>query len=74
MVGSEPETGIVKRLDEKKPNGIVLGRYLNKTGERRYGAMALVKGAPGLIEILVTECDSEESSRGVIDAAIAPYL
>jgi hypothetical protein len=74
MVGSEPEAGLTVRLDERRPNGRVLGRYLDKAGERKFGAMALVRSDPGLIEILVTECDSEDHAREVIDAAIATYV
>jgi hypothetical protein len=74
MVGSEPEAGMTVRLDERKPNGRVLGRYLDKAGQRKFGAMALVRSDPGLIEILVTECDSEDRAREVIDAALATYL
>lgn len=74
MVGQEPEVGTIERTDEKKPNGLALGRYRDKqSGETRYGAIGLVKGEPGLIEILVTECDSEARSRELIGAAMAPY-
>lgn len=75
MVGSEPEPGLVERLDPDRPNGLVLGRYKDRdTSAMRFAAMALVKSKPGLIEILVTECESEERARELIGAAMAPYL
>lgn len=75
LVGVQPETGIVERLDDHPLAGIVLGRYLDgKTNAPRYGAMGLVKSRPGLLEIFVSECDSEAQSRELINAALAPYL
>lgn len=75
LVGAMPKTGIVERLDGHPLAGLVLGRYVdNKSNEQRYGAMGLVKARPGLVEILVTECDSEAASRELINAALAPYL
>ena len=75
LVGAQPETGIVERLDDHPLAGIVMGRYLDRnTNAQRYGAMGLVKAQPGLIEILVTECDTEAASRELINAALAPYL
>ena len=75
LVGVQPETGIVERLDSHPLAGIVLGRYLDrKTNTPRYGAMGLVKSKPGLLEIFVSECDSEPESRELIKAALAPYL
>ena len=75
LVGAQPETGIVERLEDHPLAGIVMGRYLDhKTNAQRYGAMGLVKSKPGLVEILVTECDTEAAGRDLINAALAPYL
>jgi hypothetical protein len=75
MVGKEPEPGLTERLSPDKPTGFVLGRYKDtNTDELKYGAMALVKSKPGLIEILVTECTTEQGARDLIGAAMAPYL
>ena len=75
LVGEMPETGLVERLDNHALAGLVLGRYVDrKSNGPRYGAMALVKSNPGLIEIFVNECDSEAESREVINAAMGPYL
>jgi hypothetical protein len=75
LIGATPETGLVERLDGHPLAGLALGRYVDpKSNERRYAAMGLVKAQPGLIEILVTECDSEAATRELINAALAPYL
>lgn len=75
LIGNEPETGIVERRDDHSLAGVVLGRYLDrKTATARYGAMGLVKGKAGLLEIFVSECDSEAQSRELVNAALAPYL
>lgn len=75
MVGDEPEPGLTERLDPDRPDGLVLGRYKDRdTKAQKYAAMALVKSKPGLIEILVTECDSEQAARDLARAALAPYL
>jgi hypothetical protein len=75
MVGDQPETGAVERLDDQKPNGFVLGRYRDrKSGDTKFGGMALLKAAPGIVKILVTECDTEQISRELTYAAMAPYL
>lgn len=75
LVGTEPEAGLTERLDPDKPNGYVLGRYKDRTtNAQKYGAMALFKARPGLIEILVTECDSEQTAKELIGAAMAPFL
>jgi hypothetical protein len=75
LVGKEPEPGVTERLSAEKPNGFVLGRYKDgNTNAQKYAAMALVKSKPGLIEILVTECDTEQAARTLIGAAMAPYL
>ena len=74
LVGKDPEVGTIERTDPGKTDGLALGRYKDKTsGETRFAAMALVKGDPGLIEILVTECETEQLSRDLIRAAMAPY-
>ena len=75
LVGAMPETGIVERLDNHPLAGVVMGRYLDRqTNAQRYGAMGLVKAQPGLVEILVTECDTEADSRELVNAAMGPYL
>jgi hypothetical protein len=75
LVGSEPEAGLTERLDKRKPNGLVLGRYKDRdTNAEKYGAMALVKARQGRIEILVTECETESRAREVVGAALAPYV
>jgi hypothetical protein len=75
MVGDRPEAGMPERLREESAAGLVLGRYLDRESRAtRYGAMALVKGKPGMVEILVTECDSEDVCRRLVHAAVTPYL
>ncbi|HSS62153.1 MAG TPA: hypothetical protein VLK30_11940 [Candidatus Limnocylindrales bacterium] len=75
LVGVMPEAGLVERLDSHPIAALVVGRYNDhKTEALRYGAMALVRGRPGIVEVLVTECDSEAASRELINAAMAPYL
>ena len=75
LVGATPETGLVERFDTHPLAGLVLGRYRDgTTKEQRYGAMGLVKARLGLVDILVTECDSEAASRELINAALGPYL
>jgi hypothetical protein len=75
MVGDHVEAGSVERFEHPPSAALVLGRYFDRnSGLERYGAIALVKGAPGMIEILVTECDTAAESREVINAALAPYL
>jgi hypothetical protein len=75
LVGLRPETGIVERFDSHALAGLVLGRYLDRdSNKQRYGAMGLVKSPEGLVEILVTESDSEASCRELVNAAMAPYL
>jgi hypothetical protein len=75
LIGGEPEAGLTERLDERKPNGLVLGRYKDRdTDAEKYGAMALVKARQGMIEILVTECETESRAREVVGVALAPYL
>ena len=75
MVGDQPESGVVERLGDRSPNGFALGRYRGRpSGDTKFGGMALLKAAPGMVEILVTECDTEERARELINAAMAPYL
>lgn len=74
LVGAQPEAGVVERLETHPLAGLVLGRYVNKDAQPRYAAMALVKIKPGLVEIFVSECDSEAAGRELIDAALAVYL
>ena len=75
MVGVQPEVGVIERIEQRPAAALVLGRYLDRNSNAtRYGAMALVKGSPGMIEILVTECDSEDISRQLVQAAMQPYL
>jgi hypothetical protein len=75
LVGPRPETGIVERFDHHPLAGLVLGRYLDRrTSTPRYGAMGLVKSKPGLVEVFVSECDSEAQSRELVEAALGPYL
>ena len=75
LVGDMPEAGSVERFENHPLAGLVLGRYVDReTKRQRYGAMGLVKAEPGLVEILVTECDNEAASRELIGAALAPYL
>ena len=75
MVGVQPEVGVIERTKQHPAAAVVLGRYLDRSSSAtRYGAMALVKGSPGMIEILVTECDSEDASRQLVQAAMQPYL
>lgn len=75
LAGAQPQAGVVERLDSHPLAGLVLGRYADhKTSAARYAAMALVKSRPGLIEILVTECDTERESRDLVTAAMEPYL
>ncbi len=75
MVGDKPEAGVPERIERGPAAGLVLGRYFDRASRAiRYGAMALVKSKPGIVEILVTECDSEESSRRLAHAALEPYL
>lgn len=75
LIGGSPEAGMPERIGRGPASGLVLGRYVDRaSGATRYGAMALVKGKPGMVEILVTECASEESSRRLAQAALEPYL
>lgn len=75
LVGGMPETGIVERSDRHPMAALVLGRYLDrKSNAQRYGAMGVVKAKPGMVEVLVTECDSEAASRRLVNAAMEPYL
>lgn len=75
LIGLQPEAGMVERFEDQQLAGLVLGRYLDrKTNAQRFGAMGLVKSKPGLVEIFVSECDSEAQSRELINAALAPYL
>jgi len=75
LVGQQPETGIVERLESRTAAATVMGRYKDSKAETlRYGAMGLVRAAPGMIEILATECDSEAAARELITAALSPYL
>jgi hypothetical protein len=75
LTGQMPEVEITERLDSHPTAAVVLGRYLNqKTAVQRYAAMALVKGKPGMVEVLVTECDTEAAGRELIHKAIEPYL
>jgi hypothetical protein len=74
MVGQQPEAGVPERLDQGPAAGFVLGRYQDaKSGETRYAAMGLVKRKPGLVEILVTECATEQASRELVMTAMEPY-
>ena len=74
LVGGDPEVGMTQRLDDNRPDGFVLGRYKDRTsGAARFGAMALVKSKAGLIEVLVTECETEDAARDLAGAAMAPY-
>jgi hypothetical protein len=75
LIGDAPETGLVQRFDNHPLAGLVLGRYVDrKTGAPRFGAMAVVKAKPGLVEIFVNECGSEDESRALVNAAMGPYL
>lgn len=75
LVGTEPEAGLTERLSDDKPDGLVLGRYRDKdSGAQKYAAMALVKTQQGLIEIFVTECETEAAARELAGAAMAPYV
>ena len=67
-----PEAGVTERLDEKKPEGLVLGRYLDrKSGATQYAAMSLVTTRQGTLEIFVTRCPTEDRSRELMRAAMA---
>jgi hypothetical protein len=73
--GDRPEAGIVERLGTAKAAGICLGRYLDRTSRQpRYAGIAIVSCTGGLLEILVTECDSEDGCRNLVTTALAPYL
>ena len=75
MVGVQPEVGVIERIEQHPSAALILGRYLDRnTNAMRHGAMALVKGPPGMVEILVTECATEDASRQVVQAAMQPYL
>ncbi|HKC20651.1 MAG TPA: hypothetical protein VKE27_13590 [Candidatus Dormibacteraeota bacterium] len=75
LAGQQPETGLVERFGNHPLAGLVLGRYLDRqTNTPRYGAMGLVKSQPGLVEVFVSECDSEAQSRELVNAALGPYL
>lgn len=75
MVGGQGEVGIVERIENQPAAGFVLGRYLDQRSETaRFAAMALIKAQPGMIEVLVTECDDEDTARRLINAALALYL
>lgn len=74
LVGSEPEAGLTERLDDKRPDGLVLGRYKDrKTNAVQYAAMSLLKTKQGTLEIFVTRCASEDRARELMRAAMALY-
>ena len=75
LVGQMPEVGLTERLESHPTAAMVLGRYLDrKTDAQRYGAMALIKGTAGMVEVLVSECDTEAAARELIGKAMEPYL
>lgn len=75
LIGDQPEAGVTERLDDKRPDGLVLGRYLDReSGAARYAATSLVKTRQGTLEIFVTRCASEARSRELMVAAMAPYV
>lgn len=75
MVGTYPEAGLPERLERPAPAALAIGRYESrKAAARRFAAMALVRTRDGIVEILVTECPTEERARALIGRAMAPYL
>lgn len=75
LIGEQPEAGVTERLDAEKPDGLVLGHYLERTSAaRRYAAMSLVKTKEGTLEIFVTRCATEDRARELMRAAMAPYV
>ena len=75
MLGTMPEAGLPERLDRQSPAAFVLGRYQSgKAGAQRFGAMALFRTGAGMVEILVSECETEARAREVVGQAMAPYL
>ncbi len=74
-LGEQPEAGAVERPDGCKAGGFALGRYLEHSSKAaRYGGMALVEGRPGVVELLVTACETEAEARHLVEAAMSPFI